>query len=116
MTVTVTPRVTHVGDLDAAKTVRNQSWDAFFTVTVHDAAHQPVANAFVVGVWSTGNGGCTTDNLGACTIALLGLANSTSSTTFEVYHVYSGAATYNAAGNHDPDGETDGTRVTIRRK
>lgn len=116
ITVTVTPRVTHVGDLDTAKTVRNQSWDAFFTVTVHDAAHQPVANAFVVGVWSTGNGGCTTNNLGACTIALLGLANSTSSMTFEVYHVYSGAATYSAAGNHDPEGETDGTRVTIRRK
>ena len=82
MTVTVAaPRVMHSGDLDAAKTVRNQSWDVFYTVTVHDAAHQPVANAFVVGSWTTGSGGCTTANLGVCTIARYGFANSTSSTT-----------------------------------
>jgi PKD repeat protein len=117
MTVTVAaPRVMHLGDLDAAKTVRNRSWDAFFTVTVHDAAHQPVANAFVYALWTTGAGRCTTDSLGVCTFAVYGLANSRSTATFAVHTVESDGETYNAAANHDPDGETDGTRVTIRRK
>jgi ABC-type Fe3+/spermidine/putrescine transport system ATPase subunit len=115
--VTVAQRLTHIGDLDGASNVQKGRWDAFGTITVHDAAHQPVANASVNGVWSSaGSASCSADSLGVCTIALYGLPNSTMNTTFTVHSVISGAATYSAAGNHDHEGETDGTRVTIRRK
>jgi len=44
------------------------------------------------------------------------LSNSIVSTTFNVLSVVAGPALYDATRNHDVDGGTDGTTVTVRRR
>jgi hypothetical protein len=42
-----------------------------------------------------------------------GLKSNVSSTTFAVNGFSQGSSTYNAAANHDPDGDSSGTSITI---
>jgi len=117
---TVTLPGVHIGDLDGASNPNRSSWSASVTVVVHDDAHRPVVNAAVTGSWSGSPGvsrSCTTSVSGACTITSDALPNSAgSSTTFNVSSVVAGAAFYDAARNHDVDGGTNGTTVTVRRR
>ncbi len=107
----------HVGDLDgaAAAAPRNR-WNATVTITVHDAAHAPVPGATVEGSWSDGaNGGgsCSTDASGRCTITKNNIKGNTAGATFTVDTVSRAADSYDAGANHDPDGDSDGTTITI---
>jgi PKD repeat protein len=53
--VTVVPPPTmHVGDLDRASTLQQNSWTATVTITVHTSSHGPLANAAVSGAWNNG--------------------------------------------------------------
>jgi PKD repeat protein len=113
--VTVVKVVLHVGDLDGATDIQRRYWTAFVSIRVHDAEHRPVG-ARVDGVWSSGeSGSCTIDSNGTCTLATV-VATSVASVTFTVHSVSLGSAVYDPTRNHDVDGETNGTSITITRK
>lgn len=113
------PTNAHIGDLDGAKqSINKKSWRALVTVTVHDAGHAVVANATVSGTWSgglTGTGSCVTNASGVCTITSAGIATTKASATFTVSNVSASGYTYQASSNHDPDGDSSGTAITITK-
>ena len=120
-TFTATPPPTgplHIGDLDGSGTNSGSKWNVLVTITVHDVNHNPVANASVSGVWSggfSGSAACTTDSSVQCTVSKRSLKSSRPSITFTIGNVTQGALTYNPADNHDPDGDSNGTRITVNR-
>jgi hypothetical protein len=119
-TPTATPNPTdHVGDLDGSTSPANGGkWNAFITITVEDANHNPVANATVSGSWSNGangSGSCITDANGQCTITKNNINKNSSSATFTVTGVTHATYTYTSGDNHDPDGDSDGTAITVTK-
>ncbi|HUG68295.1 MAG TPA: S8 family serine peptidase [Pirellulaceae bacterium] len=108
----------HVGDLDGTVNIKGKSgkWEAFVTVAVHDATDNSVAGATVVGNWSTTaatwGGSGTTDSSGIVTLAS-GSIEGSSSVTFTVTEVTHSSLTYDGSKNHDPDGDSNGTTITI---
>ncbi|HKZ85437.1 MAG TPA: hypothetical protein VJ793_17515 [Anaerolineae bacterium] len=109
--------VMHVGDLDGSSTpASGGKWNAFVTITVHDASEAPVANAVVSGSWSVGGTSqCTTTGSGQCTVNRNNINKNASSVTFTVTNVVRGSDTYNSVANHDPDGDSNGTLITINK-
>ncbi|MDQ3940404.1 MAG: S8 family serine peptidase, partial [Actinomycetota bacterium] len=108
--------VLHVGDLDksAANTSGNR-WRATVTITVHDQGDAPVGDALVAVSWSTGNtGSCTTSSSGTCTVSLT-VKRSLPSLTLTVTGVTKSGTTYSSAANHEPDGDSNGTSITVAR-
>jgi hypothetical protein len=109
----------HVGDLDrSAVRNPNQSWNATITITVHDASHGPLSGATVTGVWSagaTGTGTCTTNTSGVCSTTKTNISKKSTSATFTVNSVTLSGYTYQPADNHDPDGDSTGTVITVPR-
>ncbi len=113
----VVDAVVHVGDLDGTATAAARGkWSATVTITVHDAAENPVANATVSGSWSSGvngSGSCITNASGQCSITKNGIKKNSSSVTFTVTGVAASGSTYNSGANHDPDGDSNGTTIVI---
>jgi len=110
----------HVGDLDGSKTLQGLSsnWTAQVTITIHDSNHDPVSNATVSGNWSGGASGsasCTSDGTGKCTVSKGGLKRATNSVTLSVSGVSLAPLTYSSIANHDPDGDSNGTSITVTR-
>ena len=110
--------VVHIGDLDGSSASAPRSrWDATVTVTVHDAADNPVTGATVSGTWSggaNGSGSCLTDGSGQCIVTKTNIKTSASSATFSVTDVtLATPSAYNAGANHEPDGDSDGTIITV---
>jgi hypothetical protein len=108
----------HVGDLDGSSTAQGNTWTATVAITVHDAGHAPVANAVLTGSWSngaTGTASCTTDATGRCSVSKAGLAKRTSSVTFSVTNVAPSVGTYSSSANHDPESDSNGTAITVRK-
>jgi serine protease AprX len=109
----------HVGDLDASRTGNKSAWKATITITVHDdASHGPVSGAMVSGEWSGGYSGtssCTTGTSGQCDVASGGIPKRMSSVTFTVTDV-TDTLTYQSGGNHDPDGDSNGTSITVPKQ
>jgi hypothetical protein len=119
-TPTAVSTTMHVGDLDgsSARQSNENRWSATVTVTVHDASHNPVANAIVSGTWSngaTGTGSCTTGTNGQCTITKTGIRNGKNRVTFTVNNATRNSFTYAASSNHDPDGSSTGTKIVVRK-
>ena len=108
---------THVGDLDSSTTAKGNTWTALITITVHDANHAPLAGATVSGSWSLGSAGssCTTGSNGQCTVSRSGISKRAVSVTFIVNDVTAPSKTYASSLNHDPDGDSNGTSVTVSR-
>jgi subtilisin len=109
----------HVGDLDGSTHVKGKSgkWEAFVSVTIHDENHNTVAEATVSGTWSGDAGGPVsgvTGSDGTVTFST-GEMNGGGSVNFTVDNVTHIALTYNATLNHDPDGDSDGTTITISK-
>jgi Tol biopolymer transport system component/PKD repeat protein len=106
----------HIGDLDGVGTVYQRTWLAQVTVTAHDSNHNPLANASVAfswGVWGTGS--CLTDSSGRCGSAIW-VPKSTHSVTFTVVDVTGSFFLYTANLNHDPDGDSNGTSITVSQR
>ena len=106
----------HVGDLDATSTSEKNRWTASVTITVHDAGHNAVANTLVTGTWSEGNSvsaSCTTGASGQCSVSSGNIQKRVGSVTFTVEDLSEGSSTYDATANHDPDGDSDGTSITV---
>ncbi len=105
----------HVGDLDGNSINNGSTWTAQVTITVHDASEGLVANATVSGSWSgpvSQSATCTTDSSGACTVSVSGIHKRNRSVTFTVDNV-TDTLTYDSTANHDPDGDSDGTSITV---
>ena len=91
---------------------------ATVTVTIHDLGHSPVADATVVGNWSAGangSGSCTTDASGECSITRNNINRNRSSVTFTVNDVSHATMGYDSVGDHDPDGDSDGTSIVVSK-
>ena len=108
----------HVGDLDGIATLGTSSWTASVTVTIHDASHQAVSGAKVTGNWSNGYSGsglCVTAATGLCTIVSGPIPTSARSVRFTVGNVTGTSLQYASGKNHDPDGDSSGKVITVRR-
>jgi hypothetical protein len=107
----------HIGDLDGSSTQGNRNrWNATVTVLVHDSSETPVANSLVNGTWSDGASDsdiCTTDSTGQCTITKTNIKSNVSSVTFNITNIAQVSSVYQPADNHDPDGDSDGTTITV---
>ncbi len=116
-----TPTSMHVGDLDGTASNDGSSWSAMVEITVHDQDHQPLNGATVVGSWSRSgllSDTCTTGELGGngtCIVLLSGLRKGVKSVTFTVTSVTLSGVSYQATSNHDVDGSSNGTSVTVSR-
>jgi hypothetical protein len=124
-TVTVNPPESgngiHVGDLDGVGSRTSYGWSATVEVTVHDASHNPINGATVVGLWNPAglaSDECTTGELGGtgtCIFLNPFIPRRTRSATFTVTGVAMAGKVYQAAQNHDVDGSSNGTVVTVQR-
>jgi hypothetical protein len=109
----------HASDLDgAARRTGLLSWRATVTVTVHNSSGLPAAFATVSGSWSGGYSGsvsCTTDATGSCFLGTAGVPNGATSVTFTIGSISHSTLTYDATQNEDPDGDSNGTAITVPR-
>jgi len=110
------PDTIHVGDLDgSSRRLFWGIWAATVTMTAHDTDHDPVPGATVFGLFSDGTTvfQCTTNSSGQCSVqGYQWLQNSLTFTVTDVYHV---DLDYEPADNHDPDGDSNGTSITVSR-
>lgn len=108
----------HVGDLDGTKSINpNKSWRATVAPVVHDGSHGPVSGAVVSFIWNgsvSGTGACTTSTTGQCSLTV-NIPKNGSSVAFTVNNVTKFGATYNSDANHDPDGDSTGTTISITK-
>jgi hypothetical protein len=108
----------HVGDLDGTAINLGNRWRAEVTITVHDADHDPVADATVSGSWIAGASGtavCTTNGSGVCTVTSPLVNKNRSPITFTVDGVTHATFVYDSSDNHDPDGDSDGTTISVNK-
>jgi hypothetical protein len=108
-----------VADLDGIGVSDNNSWYATVTITVLDDSQTPLSQVTVKGLWNDGdlNGGeCVTDDSGQCSLTSDKVnSNQFSNLTFTVDDVIHDSLTYQAADNSDPDGDSDGTTITVNK-
>ena len=108
----------HVGDLDRRSLNRKKYWTAEVTISVHDTRNTPVSNATVTGAWSGSGSGavsCTTSGSGQCKVSKAGMRKRVGSVTFTVANVTNDTLTYDSSANRDPDGDSNGTRITVAK-
>src|SRR5262249_2937905 len=107
------PSSVHVGDLDDTSSLLASGWRSQVRILVHDQKHAIVAGAVVTGKWPNGvSASCTTGSNGMCRIGRK-LASSKLSIVFTVTNVTSAVGAYKATDNHDPDGDSTGTKITL---
>lgn len=112
--VTVSEHTMHVGDIDSIAISQDVIWDAFVIVTIVDDAGAAVEGATVSGEWSTaGADSCVTGATGTCAIARYALR--VSAERFTVTDVTHDSLVYDPSENTDPDGDSDGTSIGLRR-
>ncbi|HEX9648032.1 MAG TPA: hypothetical protein VGB88_11070, partial [Alphaproteobacteria bacterium] len=113
------PGTMHVGDLDGTGSAAVWWWwTAQATITVHDGNHAPVAGVLVSGTGSAGgasaSASCTTNSAGQCTVSST-VWIWVASASFTVNGLSGGGLTYESTANHDPDGSSNGTTVSVNR-
>jgi hypothetical protein len=112
------PASMHVGDLDGSATSVKNNWTATVTLTVHDAGHNPVSGATVSVSWSggfSGSASCVTNGSGSCQVTTGNIAKKKSNVTLTVTNVSHASLPYQPADNHDPDGDSNGTAITVSK-
>jgi hypothetical protein len=112
----------HIGDLDTTNDgSRRGLWWLEYTILVHDAAENPVANAQVEFFWSDSEETpryCWTDDSGLCRdefgeiVTGYQYASFMCELTLTVVDILHDSLLYEASENHDPDGDSDGTSIT----
>ena len=114
--ITVTGGAMHVGDLDRAVVTKQSTWSATVTITMHDGGHHPLANTAVNASWNDGaTDTCTTNAIGSCAVTKSGIPRK-ESVRLTVLGASNTTAMYAAAGNHDPDADSNGTTISILRQ
>ena len=94
-----------------------KKWQPKVAATVLDSTGSAVTGATVSGTFSHHKGTltCVTAANGICTLGNFSLSRSTTSTVFTVTNVTKTASTYAPKANSDPDGDSNGTTITIKR-
>jgi PKD repeat protein len=115
--VTVVPPKMHVGDLDRSLTTQNSTWTATIIITIHDGNHGEVPNATAIGSWNDIGGPvtCITNAFGQCTISRAEIPKKTHSVTFSITSVVRAPFEYTPTVNHDPDGDSNGTSISVQK-
>ena len=106
----------HVGDLDRSSANNGKSWTATVTAQVDDEGHSAVAGATVTGSWTDGASGssnCVTGTNGRCSVSKPGIPKKAGSAAFTVTSVAHATRAYVPSANHDPDGDSTGTSITV---
>ncbi len=106
----------HIGDLDGSTTGPGRTWKANVSIIVHTGEHTPVSGATVTGVWTDGAEGsatCTTNSDGECNVTSGTLSQESTSATWTVEQVTHSTLSYELTENHDPDGDSTGTSITL---
>ena len=115
--VGVMPNSMHVANLDGeGQTGKRNRWDATVSILVHDEGENTIAGSNVSGAWgggASGDGSCVTDDAGQCTIPKNNLKDSVSSVIFTITNITASGYTYDPGANEDPDGDSNGTTITI---
>lgn len=111
----------HVGDLDGTRTTwttgGKRYWSATVTIAVHGGDERLVSNARVDVAWSGAvvkTGSCVTNGAGTCTVASGTLSWHNTTVKLDVRGVSAASSAYTAK-NHDPDGSSNGTSVTVKK-
>ncbi len=112
----------HCGDLDGTPTVSTRNWTATVAVTIHNAEHDPVEGATVTGTWSGGFSGTVSaptvrrDDGSITAVFKTGSMKLTkTSVTFTILSVTGPNMSYASSNNHDPEGDSKGTSITVRK-
>ena len=111
----------HVADLDGSSTSQGREWTAFVEIEVRDSLGSPVDSATVSGSWSLSGSGvvtsiCTTGTAGPgrCQVQNAGIRKRDGTVMFTVGNVSNGLS-YIDSDNDDPDGDSDGTVITVAK-
>jgi hypothetical protein len=115
-TSTPVPGPMHSGDLDGV-VLGAGPWNARVDVRVHSASESPVSGVLVAFSYSgsaNGQTSCVTNASGTCYV-LSGQAPGSGSVTFTITNLSKSGFSYAAASNHDPDGDSDGTAITVTK-
>lgn len=107
----------HVGDLDGARTVARRSWQASVTIAAHTATESVLNGAVVSFTWTggaSGSGTCTTKK-GVCKATSPSMPLTTASATLTITGLTAAGRVYTPTRNHDPDGDSTGTGITVAR-
>jgi len=107
----------HVSDLEGSSINAGSAWIAEVVVTVHDEFHSPLSGVAVSGSWGLGlSGGASCSSVtnvqGQCTISSPPVAKKNGVVEFTVGNL-SGGGSYDSGANHDADGDSNGTTITI---
>lgn len=86
------PSSMHVSDLDGSTANMGPSWTG-----------------------TSGGTSCTTDGNGQCSITSSEIPKRTGSVTFTVTDVSHGTLAYDSNANHGPDGDSNGTEITVTK-
>ncbi len=103
----------HIADLDASAVSMGRNWSATVTTTVRDSAATLVSGATVTGSWKKGVvSTCTTGAGGTCSVTTTARTKNEQFTVTGVTHV---SLNYDPAANTDPDGDSNGTFIRIKK-
>jgi hypothetical protein len=104
----------HIGDLDGLRLdLPRGSWQAGVTVTVHNELESTVSGTEVTFTLSSGGTvGCTTGADGTCVVWSPVIKKKSGAVTFTAVSVAGG---YLPDQNHDPEGDSTGTAITVAR-
>jgi PKD repeat protein len=114
-TVTIVARSMHIGDIDGTSTPQQNTWTATVAIAVHDSDHRPVAKAIVSASWDGAPVSCTTDATGGCLLSKSRIP-SKARVSVTVTNAVDGTHSYAPAGNHDPDGDSNGITIGLSRR
>lgn len=115
------PVAVHIGDLDAAEFTAGSGGNTTGSVLVmvHDAEHRPVSRARVRGSWSdgvSGPGQCETGVDGTCLLkSRLFPDQQGLKLALAIRAIEGPEMQYDKSANHDVDGETNGSTITLYR-
>ena len=119
-TVTV-KALLHIGDIDAVRKTWNRYgspfWSASMTIVAHGGNERLVPNAVVQYAFSGAvvkTGSCVTNTNGACTVDTGTLSWKRDTVTLTIVSVSAPDSTYGAQ-NHDADGDSNGTAISVRK-
>jgi len=112
------PTTAHVADLDGSSSVSGNRWTATVTVSVVDDQGGAVSDAEVTFEYLRGSRlvttSCSTDGAGSCSATTRRISAAVQDfVTMTVVAVDHSSLAYNSAANTDPDGDSDGTSITI---
>lgn len=107
----------HCGDLDGDGANSGKNWKATVVVTIHDGNESPVQGATVSAHWSPGdiaaNG--VTDASGRTTFTRSSITKQLSAVSLMIDGVIYPGLNYSQPDNHDPDGDSNGTSITVSK-